>query len=596
MPALTDEERRLYEYLNSPESRQEHLFAGVDDVENNEGARRLLSQLVAADHTTAGGLKDYIQRGQKLLEESSEGVNPFEGCEVEIPQGEKLEAGTQKFSEMEQAGMDSLKGLCFCLVAGGLGERLGFPGIKVALPVETQTNMCYLEWFCRNILEMQRVARERSGDKTVTLPLAIMCSGDTYQGTIDLLKEHNNFGMAEGQITLMLQDKVPGFINSSGKIGVKKDDRWVAEMKPHGHGDVHTLLLKTGLAQKWVEEGRTNLVFFQDTNALAMRAMCALLGVSRTKGFDMNSLCVPRVPGEAAGALCNLSYPDGRKLTCNVEYNQLGPLLQNQGGDVAGPDGLSPYPGNINCIMFDLPAYYKTLEESKGVVPEFVNPKYQPGSRTDFKSATRLECMMQDYARLMHNCKARVVASTALENACSLQGSVGFTMMERWLCFSCVKNATADAVKKLQSGLPADSAFSGEVEFWDHNTKMLQTAAKANASPVNMEFLGLSQKVGPRVVLEPEVGCCLDEIKNIVHGPIALGNAECSLIVEGPCSIKRLQLTSGAVVVHPNAEVDCDTPVNNKGWKFQAVKEGDKVDDATAIRGFRVDKVEAKDF
>lgn len=53
-------------------------------------------------------------------------------------------------------------------------------------------------------------------------------------------------------------------------------------------------------------------------------------------------------------------------------------------------------------------------------------------------------------------------------------------MMERWLCFSCVKNATADAVKKLQSGLPADSAFSGEVEFWDHNTKMLQTAARVN--------------------------------------------------------------------------------------------------------------------
>lgn len=33
------------------------------------------------------------------------------------------------------------------------------------------------------------------------------------------------------------------------------------------------------------------------------------------------------------------------------------------------------YPGNINCIMFGLSAYYKTLEESKGVVPEFVNPK-----------------------------------------------------------------------------------------------------------------------------------------------------------------------------------------------------------------------------
>lgn len=112
MSPLTDEERQLYEYLNTAESNQQHLFAGVDDVANNEGrfnattavsslcgnigARKLLSQLVAADHTTAGGLKDYIQRGQRLLKESSEGVNPFEGCKVEIPQGEKLEAGKQQ--------------------------------------------------------------------------------------------------------------------------------------------------------------------------------------------------------------------------------------------------------------------------------------------------------------------------------------------------------------------------------------------------------------------------------------------------------------------------------------------------------------------
>lgn len=32
-------------------------------------------------------------------------------------------------------------------------------------------------------------------------------------------------------------------------------------------------------------------------------------------------------------------------------------------------------------------------------MPEFVNPKYTDGTKTKFKSPTRLECMMQDYPK-----------------------------------------------------------------------------------------------------------------------------------------------------------------------------------------------------
>jgi UDP-sugar pyrophosphorylase len=33
------------------------------------------------------------------------------------------------------------------------------------------------------------------------------------------------------------------------------------------------------------------------------------------------------------------------------------------------------------------------------MITEFVNPKYKDASRSVFKKATRLECMMQDWAR-----------------------------------------------------------------------------------------------------------------------------------------------------------------------------------------------------
>jgi len=39
--------------------------------------------------------------------------------------------------------------------------------------------------------------------------------------------------------------------------------------------------------------------------------------------FEVNSLTVPRKPGEAVGAICKLKHKDGREMTINVEYNQV---------------------------------------------------------------------------------------------------------------------------------------------------------------------------------------------------------------------------------------------------------------------------------
>jgi UDP-sugar pyrophosphorylase len=36
---------------------------------------------------------------------------------------------------MEKTGLAELERVCFVLIAGGLGERLGYSGIKISLPV-----------------------------------------------------------------------------------------------------------------------------------------------------------------------------------------------------------------------------------------------------------------------------------------------------------------------------------------------------------------------------------------------------------------------------------------------------------------------------
>ena len=57
--------------------------------------------------------------------------------------------------------------------------------------------------------------------------------------------------------------------------------------------------------------------------------------------------------------------------------------------------------GNINQLILKVDSYVKSLEETQGIIAEFVNPKYKDASKTAFKSSTRLECMMQDYPKAL---------------------------------------------------------------------------------------------------------------------------------------------------------------------------------------------------
>ena len=85
------------------------------------------------------------------------------------------------------------------LVAGGLGERLGYSGIKVALPTEITTATTYLGLYCAEILALQNASNKLAGTSNI-VPLVIMTSDDTHRRTVDLLEANNNFGMAPGQV------------------------------------------------------------------------------------------------------------------------------------------------------------------------------------------------------------------------------------------------------------------------------------------------------------------------------------------------------------------------------------------------------------
>jgi len=111
-----------------------------------------------------------------------------------------------------------------------------------------------------------------------------MVSNDTHDRTMALLEKHNYFGIEKDQIDIIKQENVPALIDNSAKIAFDKEKVKVIT-KPHGHGDVHNLLFDSGVAKKWRDLGKEWMVFIQDTNALAMKAIPSILGVSKENNW-----------------------------------------------------------------------------------------------------------------------------------------------------------------------------------------------------------------------------------------------------------------------------------------------------------------------
>lgn len=283
---------------------QSHLFKDWPTASKST-RKALAQQLESLDHSYAdGGLEGYIQNARKLLENSRKGVNPLQGWKPSVPEGELFELGTPAYRETEAKGIHELGKTGFVLVAGGLGERLGYSSIKVGLPTETTTQTCYLQYYIEYILAVQK----KYGDGK-ELPLCIMTSGDTNAKTVKLLEKNNYFGMRKAQVTIVQQGQgVPALSDNNGKMVLNPSDPSKIVTKPHGHGDIHALLYTEGVAKKWVEMGIEWLVLFQDTNGLAFHTLPLMLGVSRSLNLIMNSLTVPRKAKQAIGAITRLVH------------------------------------------------------------------------------------------------------------------------------------------------------------------------------------------------------------------------------------------------------------------------------------------------
>ncbi|XP_015885782.1 UDP-sugar pyrophosphorylase [Ziziphus jujuba] len=563
------------------ETGQSHLFQhwaepGVDDEEK----KAFFEQVTRLNSSYPGGLASYIKTAKELLADSKAGRNPFDGFTPSVPKGEVLTFGDDNFINFEDAGIREAHKAAFVLVAGGLGERLGYNGIKVALPRETTTGTCFLQHYIESILALQDAScKLTQGKCQAKIPFVIMTSDDTHSRTLQLLEANSYFGMEPTQVKLLKQEKVACLNDNDARLALDPHNKYRIQTKPHGHGDVHSLLYSSGLLNSWHDAGFRWVLFFQDTNGLLFNAIPAALGVSAAKQYHVNSLAVPRKAKEAIGGITRLTHADGRTMVINVEYNQLDPLLRATGhadGDVNCETGYSPFPGNINQLILELGPYIEELTKTGGSIKEFVNPKYKDASKTSFKSSTRLECMMQDYPQTL--------PPTA---------RVGFTVMDAWLAYAPVKNNPEDAAK-VPKGNPYHSATSGEMAIYRANSLILRKAGVKVADPVVQVFNGQEVEVWPCIAWKPKWALTFANVKKKVGGSCCISQRSTMVIKGRNVFVEDLSL-DGALLIDAidHAEVRIGGSIQNKGWTIENVDYKDtSVPEELRIRGFRINKIE----
>ena len=554
------------------ENGQQHLFAewdapGIADAEK----AAFLASLAKVDGNYPGGLVGYIANARKLLAESKEGVNPFEGLTPEQPEKVDLTSFSADFEKYEALGAEKFDKVGVVLVAGGLGERLGYNGIKVDIAVETLEETTYLKHYADNLLAMQA----RSASKR-PVPFIIMVSQDTGPKTLESLEANHYFGLQKEQVYVLQQELVPAIADNDGALAL--DEKYELILKPHGHGDIHMLLYTSGVAAKLAGEGIEFFMFIQDTNGPSFNTLPAAIGVSVEHGYDFNSLAIKRRAGEAVGGLARL-VGDGKEFTLNVEYNQLDPLLRatiNPEGDVADETGYSPFPGNCNTLLIRTASYVRILEESQGIIAEFVNPKYSDETRSAFKKPTRLETMMQDLPKLF-----------------GPNEKVGVTIFDRMWSFSPNKNNVADAAAKYASGGPADASATAENDFYGAGRARLEVAGMKVEEGAEILILGVPFTVGPKVILRPSFAMTLDEGRGKVSGGSISGEA--TLILDGAdITLDGVELSgkTGLVVkVCDGAKVTVKGAFENEGFELVELTEAEcsaesDVPEYLKIRGY----------
>ncbi|MFZ5801827.1 MAG: UTP--glucose-1-phosphate uridylyltransferase [Candidatus Omnitrophota bacterium] len=525
---------------------QEHLFEKWSPAGQDEDRKiGFFDQVLEIENTYPGGLRGYHQTVMDKIEEAKNESNPFIGWHPSVPSaGKKYDVlgNMEEYLRAEAKGLEWVNKTGFVLVAGGMGQRLGYKGIKVEIPLSLLDEKAYLQRYIESILALQALSNKVTGENR-RIPLAIMTSDETDERTRELLEENNYFGMDRDEVILVKQPQVPlvadmkgRFLSYEGEVvdasgntvldaagkPVIETDVYRLNTGPHGHGDVHTVLRKAGVITRWKNAGTRYTVFFQDTNGQVFNAVLPALAHSVEAGLAMNSVTVQRKPGDDVGLIMDMER-EGVHRVQNVEYNYAKPVLKEVSGqgDIADETGNSPYPGNINVLVLDNEVYEPLLREhkSQGWVRELFNPKRASPDSEKFTKPARVENNMQDVVYLLYDMLGP-------------DAKIGFTDFTRDFVFSAVKNNWANGRAKVEKKAYPEVLLTAESHFyWANRLIFRHAGVRLSVEGEEREHQGIPFSEGAKIALSADFAPTVAETLRKVHGGSISDRS--ALLIEG---------------------------------------------------------------
>lgn len=213
--------------------------------------------------------------------------------------------------QLHAAGFDAIKqGKVGCLiVAGGHGTRLGFDKPKGMYPISMIKHKTLFQLFA----EKTAAASIQSNRP---LLLAIMTSQEHFELVHTYFHDNHYFGLQPSQLSIFRQSSLP-LLNEAGNLFLDSPSH-IAE-GPDGNGSSLHCFIKSGIGQRWKDQGIEHLEFVQVDNPLAKPFDPELIGLQLLNQSDVTMQCILREdPDEKVGIVV-----EKNNKVVIVEYNEI---------------------------------------------------------------------------------------------------------------------------------------------------------------------------------------------------------------------------------------------------------------------------------
>jgi UTP--glucose-1-phosphate uridylyltransferase len=238
---------------------------------------------------------------------------------------------------------------------GGLGTSMGLDRAKSLLQV--RDGLTFLDIIARQVLALRK-------QYDAPLPLIFMNSFRTSRETLDALAGYDDLEVSTGSGA----DKLPLEFLQSKEPKLRADDltpvEWAAdpamEWCPPGHGDIYTALRGTGLLQRLIDAGYTQ-VFVSNSDNLGAVPDARVAGWFAQSGAPFAIEAVRRTPSDRKGGHFATRKSDGR-----IVLRETAQTLDDD-KDALADLGRHKY-ASTNNLWFDLEAMRAELDRRDGIL------------------------------------------------------------------------------------------------------------------------------------------------------------------------------------------------------------------------------------